>query len=421
MKVDLTARPVGELGLSLGLETNQMVSSLARQLAPLSIDASIPRAIETLRHSNLGAYPVVNGSRLALMLTEDELGAALLALPSDDYESYRKLPLSSVVDPLLISRQPCRFLYSMSPLSVAAELFKECPDVSVVPVLDQSGFYTGVLSRSDVLAIRFKTLAPSRVGGMATPLGVYLTDGIDAGGVGNVALMLAGATLTSLFAVAVIALHLVDNFALLHHVDVWGQLATVLMPIMPRLAMTVVDNLEELLPLIIMMLFLRPIPVAGYHAAEHQVVHCMERGEPLIYEKVVSMPRPHPRCGTNLVAAVTLIGIYFSVFSGLIDPPTAVVIAAIFTLLTWRQVGTFLQQHVTTRKASAKQIASGIAAGEDLLSKFRSNTNRRVKLPMRIWRMGFIQMFGGVAIVAGILWCIRSFVPQLQPYLQGIN
>jgi hypothetical protein len=91
------------------------------------------------------------------------------------------------------------------------------------------------------------------------------------------------------------------------------------------------------------------------------------------------------------------------------------------TLLTWRQVGTFLQQYFTTRKASRKQIASGIAAGEDLLAKFRQNTNRTVKLPLRIWRMGFLQMFAGVGIVAGLFWILSKIFPQLHPYLQGIS
>jgi uncharacterized protein YqhQ len=36
------------------------------------------------------------------------------------------------------------------------------------------------------------------------------------------------------------------------------------------------------------------------------VVHAIERGEPLLAESVRAMPRVHPRCGTNIVAAAFL-------------------------------------------------------------------------------------------------------------------
>jgi hypothetical protein len=421
MELDLASQPNVDKGHVLGLATNQMVASLARSLAPLSIEVSIPRAIETIRNCSLDVYPVVSGPRLVMLLSESELAEALLALPPDLQDQYRHLPLSAIVNPLLPQLAPQRVLFNSSPISEAVSVFREEPGVSVIAVLDQAGFYSGILSRSDLVAACFKTLAPPRVGGMATPLGVYLTDGIDQGGVGNFALMLAGASLSVLFASAFAFSQLLNEEALAHHIDLWGRLGILLVPIMPRYAFTFSDTLENFFPLILMMLFLRLIPVAGYHAAEHQVVHCIERGEPLVYDKVTKMPRPHPRCGTNLVAAVTLFGIYFSVCIGLLGPSTAVIPAGIMTLLTWRQVGTFLQQYFTTRKASRKQIASGIAAGEDLLAKFRQNTNRTVKLPLRIWRMGFLQMFAGVGIVAGLFWILSKIFPQLHPYLQGIS
>ena len=190
---------------------------------------------------------------------------------------------------------------------------------------------------------------------------------------------------------------------------------------MPQYAASFVEDIQVLVPLFFMLLLLRVIPVAGYHAAEHQVVHCIERGEPLLPDKVASMPRPHPRCGTNLVAAISLFGVCFSIFAGLWSYSSAIVPAAIVTLLTWRQVGTFFQQYFTTRKASPKQLASGIAAGEDLLRKYRLNTNRTAKMPLRIWRMGIVQMCCGLGLAWAAFWALSFFVPALKPLLQSLN
>src|SRR2546423_10530097 len=58
----------------------------------------------------------------------------------------------------------------------------------------------------------------------------------------------------------------------------------------------------QALPFPLFLLFVRALPLVQYHAAEHQAVHAMERGEPLDPEIVRRMPRVHPRCGTNIMA-----------------------------------------------------------------------------------------------------------------------
>jgi CBS domain-containing protein len=419
MKVDLKSSPGVQQKLNLGLATSQPVASLVRHVPPLSAGSSIPHAIETLRQSNLDLYPVVSGARLIMLLSEADLSNALLYLPEDEREQYRLMSVSTILHSIADKGYSAPTLIAYESVGAAFRIFQEFPDISSIGVLDSNGGYFGVLNRVDLLAGYFRTLAPSRVGGMATPLGVYLTDGIDYGGVGNFALMLAGASMMGMFLVALVGMNLLDQLALAHHIDVWDSLIRILAPVIPS-SPSVVMDLRSVAPVLIMM-FIRFFPIAGYHAAEHQVVHCIERGEPLVPEIVAAMPRPHPRCGTNLVAASLIFIISMSVLGGMLQAPSGALIpAAVFTLLTWRQVGGFLQQYFTTRKASLKQLRSGIAAGEELLRKYRLDTNRRIKLPLRIWRMGFLQMFAGFACLAAVLWVLCRFIPQLQPYLDGL-
>src|SRR5262249_35497809 len=106
----------------------------------------------------------------------------------------------------------------------------------------------------------------------------------------------------------------------------------------------------SLLVTILFLLLMRATRLAGYHSAEHQTVHALERGERLIPEIVRRMPRAHPRCGTNIMAA----GLVFFNLAQIIEylpglGPLAYVLAAIATFFTWRSVGTFLQERFTTR------------------------------------------------------------------------
>ncbi|MEF9934887.1 MAG: DUF1385 domain-containing protein [Clostridium sp.] len=52
-----------------------------------------------------------------------------------------------------------------------------------------------------------------------------------------------------------------------------------------------------------------------YHGAEHKTIFCYEAGEELTVENVKKFGRLHPRCGTNFMLTVIIVGIFvFSVF-----------------------------------------------------------------------------------------------------------
>src|SRR5690606_35007100 len=113
---------------------------------------------------------------------------------------------------------------------------------------------------------------------------------------------------------------------------------------------------------------LRFAPLAGIHAAEHKVVHAIERGEELIPSVVKRMPRVHPRCGTNLaVGAMVFLGIMSWEAIGEVE--LRLLAALLVTVIVWRPLGTLMQYYVTTREPNEKQIAMGIRSGKALLEK----------------------------------------------------
>ncbi|NIQ77937.1 MAG: DUF1385 domain-containing protein, partial [Anaerolineae bacterium] len=117
------------------------------------------------------------------------------------------------------------------------------------------------------------------------------------------------------------------------------------------------------------LLLLRVLPLSGYHAAEHQVVHAIERGEPLSPETVQALPRVHPRCGTNIVAAALV----FLSLVRVLSSEAATIIVIFVMVFAWRMIGAYFQYYITTKPPSSKQLKSGIQAGASLLDKYRNN------------------------------------------------
>ena len=146
---------------------------------------------------------------------------------------------------------------------------------------------------------------------------------------------------------------------------------------------------------------MRILPLSGYHAAEHMTVHAIEAGEELTPENVRRMPRVHPRCGTNLLAAAGVFIILTSRFSSSLSVLVALVVVAV----GWRTVGGWLQYVVTTKNPSDRQLANGVAAGNELLRRFQEQPNLRVTGFQRIWNIGFMQTAAGMATM---LWILQT-------------
>ena len=267
---------------------------------------------------------------------------------------------------------------------------------------------------------------PPRLGGMATPLGVYLHDGVSSGGAGFWGLVLTGMTMSALALAAQLLAHCVSRLVAAHlpGLGVWESRLPYGLP-------ALLSAIAPELPLPFVFLLLRLVPLSGTHAAEHQAVHCVERRLPLTVQTVRAMPRVHPRCGTNIFAGFTLFLLLFlSIFSGtqslhwqLLDSGTlAAMVSGPATLIYWRRLGGWVQKWLATRPATDAQIAGAIRAAEQVQARRRKRLELAEAprfLPLRrLWAMGLVQILLGYALVLGLLTGAGLLWPSLIGWLE---
>ncbi len=295
-------------------------------------------------------------------------------------------------------------------------------DQATLPIVDpKTGRVLAVLARPEALSLP----STPRLGGMATPLGVYLHDGISSGGAGFWGLFLTGITMSLLALTAQVGAHGIERVWVVHPhlLTAWHQAAP------PGLQLWL-SAISPWLPLPFVFVLLRLVPMSGTHAAEHQVVHCIEHRAPLISDCVRAMPRVHPRCGTNLFAGWTLFLLAFlSVFSAtqawawpMLDGATlAALLAAPLALTFWRRLGGWIQFWFSTRPATDKQIAGAIFAAEQVLARRQQRMMPGVRVrfvPLRrLWTAGIAQILLGYAAVLGVITAIVALWPSLGHWL----
>ena len=380
------------------------LQSVLRPAPSLAPEDSLARFVQTLRFHASGTLPVIREGKFCGMVHQQDI----LPLLANTNEAEREKALEKPIETIL--RLPIAILKPEMSLSEAGQLFAQHSQ-GLLPVVDEGGYCLGVVLATDLLIPEFTQTAPPRIGGMATPFGVYLTEGTIQAGVGNFALIASGALLCFLMLLSVwvikVSITLLQNQSIISHNPVWN-LAYEPPANQPLLGMISLGL--QLLVVFVFLSLMRVTRIAGYHAAEHQTVYALEREERLIPAIVGRMPRPHPRCGTNLMAAslvffFTMKLLHFT-FLGNED---ATMLAAIVSLFTWKKVGTFLQAFFTTRPASQKELASGIAAGKELIRKYYSTPPTRIRFLKKLWNMGLIQTMIGFAIVSSLAEFLLSF------------
>jgi hypothetical protein len=249
-------------------------------------------------------------------------------------------------------------------------------------VTDQMGHFVGYLAANHFFEPKTNIQRPSPVGGMATIFGVYLTSGAAKGGKHGWNLVLTG-TILFLF------------------LFLGNTLCTILASQFPpdQLIQSAISGAG---PIAIMAATFWLSPLAGYHAAEHQTVHAIEQGEPLVPEVVARMSRVHPRCGTNLAVGMTLFLAIFQ-YEWVSDEELRLLVAVIITLFAWRPLGSLVQKYVTTRPATQKQLASGIAAAQELLKHHATVGNREANAFVRICNSGMLQVMLGSLLAYSVI------------------
>lgn len=306
----------------------------------------------------------------------------------------------------LDSSLPLLVLDAQTTVGEARALFEKTP-VALLPLVEEAGRYTGFCaSRRALLKLLHGRMAPPRIGGLATPLGVYMTSGVYSSGAGWKGLVATGA----LFALLV--------FGLERGVGVLFQvLETVGLPISQWPAMGV-SLVESILTLLLFLLVIRWSPLSGLHAAEHMTISAIEHDRPINPHSVRTQPREHVRCGTNLM--VLLIGIQ----AGLIlleslrpvIPPWVLLFLYLgwmwAVMAGWRPLGLWIQTVFTTKPPTDLELESGMKAGRELLEKFRLRPHAPPTLWRRIWGAGLLQIIATFIVVRmGLLW-LEAWIVQ---------
>jgi CBS domain-containing protein len=352
------------------------ISTLMRGTYVVDASATLGLAASKLRENSAGVLPVVSGQHLVGVISEKSLAEAL-GRGAHDHEG---------VEAAFLSNSPLIRLYESG--AEALRSF-ESTDSPALIVVDDSGQVAGVLRPSDLLDPPKWRIRPPLIGGMATPFGVYLTSGSIGAGTGGLSLVATGAMLFTILSLA-------TAVSLGLHIWLAGL----------GMKFVVVNAISSILQLALFAASFRLLPIAGIHAAEHMVVHTIERGEPLLPGVVKRMPRVHPRCGTNLAVGASL-------FLGIATSPIPndemrLILALVVTTLLWRRVGGFVQYWITTRPPTDRQIELGIKAGKELLDRQAHVHELHTPLIMRIWNSGMFHVMAGSLLVLAAITGISA-------------
>jgi CBS domain-containing protein len=363
---------------------------IARSATALAPDDSLAKAARLLRARGLPALPVAHAGRLVGLIHEADLAAVASAPdPQAAAASTQVVQLMRPID-LVVG--------DIQELTEIARMFHD-RRASAAPVLASDGRYLGMLLRRDLLAALVGQPPVPPIAGLATPFGVHLTTGRLRAGASDLALFSTGALfMTVVFLLDELAERAILRLGLARELSAAGLGGLFLV---------------YLLQIAAFLVLLRLSPLSGVHAAEHMVVHAIEEGEDLIPEKVRAMSRVHPRCGTNLMALVMLLGIsaqlLFSMRTSEGSAWLAFLILLGVALFTWRRLGAGLQRWFTTRPPSELQLRRAVSVGETLLGKVRAQPGGRVSAARRVWSSGFLQMVLGFLVVYGVIELLRHW------------
>ncbi|MEW5819156.1 MAG: DUF1385 domain-containing protein [Cyanobacteriota bacterium] len=360
---------------------------LAENIPALFSFSTVLEAMEIFKVHNVSAIPVVNFNHEVVGLINEKDIAHLVALQSsNNWSSLKDYTVDSLIKDSNYSKT---WEDSLEDLTV--EFTNQ--SIEILPIIDKEKKYSGYcITPAKLISYASNSIKPRTLGGLATPLGVYLTDGYYNAGAGSPGLIFTGL----LFGLVINILSMGSEYLYFnYHFS---------------------ESILLVLQLGVFLVLLRISPLVGYHSAEHQTIHAIERGIDLTFENVKNQPKEHERCGTNfmiLVLGLSLL-ILFSLefWKGLKFWEHSLLLIIFATLIVnyWKKIGMALQKFFTTVEATDKQLQSGIKAGQQLLEKYKNNTQPIKITPLRkIWNMGIIQVLLSFTLVSLIIQYLRTF------------
>lgn len=365
-------------------------AGLRRYLRPVPVVRtyeSAARAASTLAQLPIAALPVVDAAgRLAGEITAGALTHFLATDSGTEHSAADVMRPPRAVAPAWTSPEEARRRLAEAGAEIAY-------------VTDGNGQLLGCLLWQDLFGQVELPLQVPNPGGMATPFGIHLSAGGVRSGVRSAHLVMGGAVLGLMIAVAYAGVGLLAALAdRAFGTGLWS-IWTRLDPPPGTGAAFIWLGLQGLAALLFLVI-LRVSPLPGYHGAEHQVAHALEMGESLDEASVARMPRVHPRCGTNVAAGAALFIAVAAAWTALspwrTDALVGAAIGAMLALRNWRRLGSWLQEHVTTRAPRAHQLRQAIEAGRELRRKYAASGCGSEPRWRRLWNSGVPQIALGV-------------------------
>lgn len=377
---------------------------LIRSVEAVHPDAGILEAAAVMRDSGASVIPVVGDGRLIGLVCEADLRVA----PSPGPGEFG--PSASV---RAITRTDFPTLSGSMAADEALGAFS-VTDLTSLPLVE-GGAFLGMVRAADLVGGVDTRPRPKHVAGLATPNGVLLSAGGVRGGASDLSVALTGVVLVLCVRLAELITYGI-GWSVQHYTGFPLLAVFVSPPIFSLHWMDLVVYLRVVVQMLLFLLFLRWSPIAPNHGAEHEVVHAIERGEKLSVEGVRRLSPVHPRCGTNLLAALFALLAAGRLLKGTLSLglyDVAFVTCVLFIVLGWRAIGRVLQKHFTTRHPNAAQAERAIAAANELLERYAESPATAVSPFRAAWTRGFIQVMIGAGITTYVTDKIVEFVPLL--------
>lgn len=260
-----------------------------------------------------------------------------------------------------------------------------------IPLVDSHGVYTGYCASKQALSKLLNgQIEMPRIGGLATPLGVYLTTGVYTAGAGTYGLILTGVS----FALFVMAARFGFYGLSIYYAGIRELNDMVQMGIIFG----------------ILLLLIKFSPLSGLHAAEHQTIHAIEEGLPLTPENVRAQPKCHQRCGTNMM--VGMVGVGMGILGANIIQPLELAIVflvvwLVLLIIGWKQLGILLQEAFTTTTPTRWQIDNAVDAGKKLIERYRMRPHGSPTMWQRVWGSGMIQILFAYLFTS---WTVQQII-----------
>lgn len=364
------------------------IESVSEEIGSISQFLDVVRLPDAFKYNKTDTLPVIDiNGKIAGIVSEYDLSkvAQKFSLPKESY-----------MNKILVKDIMTTKVWSELENTNIKELFQKIDKMHtrVIPIVDKNSRYTEkCITRTKLINYLTRLIKPSVIAGMATPIGVYLSDGIHQAGAKNAGLFLNGAVFAVfVFGIRFFSFYLMSNY---------------FVPVF------IAGSIE----ILTFLALIKVTPFSRIHGAEHKVINTIEKGLPLTIETVKAQTRIHKRCGSNLVVFIFgILGVIF--LTGLLIPKEYLFLKFIFSFFGflfiisyWKNIGAWFQKIFTTSEPNEKQIKNGIKAGKSLLEIHKEDKkNVNPSFIQKVINGGILQTITSFLITLSLLEFLYSLV-----------